>query len=145
MDGSDALTSDTVLKEMYETLKAKRPWFAWGRSVNALHKCNHIPAMAKLKNGEISIPTTAGFPLCFPIVFQAHMIKYLDAFEFQNTTTGNWNEGYEFVYKFVAIAGQDRILFMNTPEPTTTRVSIRTDLSAYFESSVPLSKSRRRS
>jgi len=112
MDGDDVLADSTSLGEIMTQLFTKKPWFAWGR-INGMYEEQCGPLKLDTPAEEPTIRQST-WSFCHPRSFRARLLRSLTAEEFQREP-GVWLDkatDRPFVYRFMEMAGPDRILYM---------------------------------
>lgn len=117
LDGDDTLSDSKVIRDMRALLHKNKPWFAWGmHNGKYSEQCKPLVlSNTTVKGNNLSIRKNAIWSFCHPRVFQSHLLKHLNESDFQRDS-GEWlqkSTDRPFIFKFLEMAGPNRILFMN--------------------------------
>ena len=109
LDGDDTLSTTDALQYLSRTLFREQPWFAWGR-INGKYSEQCGPLV--LSHNSVR---KSNWSFCHPRIFLSHLLDYLKAEDFQRNN-GEWLQkatDRPFIFKFIEMAGPERILFLH--------------------------------
>ena len=112
VDGDDTLADIDTISYIYKRLKESKAWFAWGR-----HNGKYSEQCRSLRWGVMTSKKNirnAVWSFCHPRMFQSHLLQSLTVNDFQRDN-GEWLQkatDRPFIFKFMEIAGQDRIQYI---------------------------------
>eukprot|EP00566_Odontella_aurita_P011772 CAMPEP_0113594588 /NCGR_PEP_ID=MMETSP0015_2-20120614/39167_1 /TAXON_ID=2838 /ORGANISM="Odontella" /LENGTH=384 /DNA_ID=CAMNT_0000501615 /DNA_START=194 /DNA_END=1345 /DNA_ORIENTATION=- /assembly_acc=CAM_ASM_000160 len=110
LDGDDVLPDSWTIHNIHVALQRKKPWFAWGRQNGKFSaSCTKVE-----KDSDLSLRFIK-WSFCHPRIFRAHLLNHIDDRDLQRQD-GQWLQkatDAAFIYKFMELAGPDRVLFLH--------------------------------
>jgi len=119
LDADDKLFHPGVLKEVDETFRREKPWFAYGRIRGYFEEeCGPPPSIELTQNGLSSTVRTSSWVYCHPRIFRAFLLEYMDEKDFK--APKGWLQKYTdrlMVYKALELSGDSKVTYMDGPKP----------------------------